>query len=159
MSYAVALASFAGLWAVLVLLYGGLLLLAARHAAPGAVHVVGLWRPRVVVPPEVAAQLTAAELAAVVSHEHGHLQHGHLRRNFWRTVLLLRGRTAAEVIRQELEADAYAAWCGHGLTLAAALRKLSAHPVDLYRARRLEGWVGVRPATCDERDARELEVA
>ena len=127
-------------WAVWSALHLTLVVLgAAMTHACGSARVVGFWHPRVVVPWVVRARLDAAELAAVVLHEQGHIVHAHLFRNTVRFVLLpFLPRTNGRAARQELEADAYAVHCGRAAALARALRKLSADPFDLLRARLLE---------------------
>lgn len=81
--------------------------------------------------------LTAAEQAAFLAHEQGHIHHRHALKNLL-CVCLFMGRNAATAQDQELEADDYAAARGHAPALASALRKLSVDPFDDYRARRLE---------------------
>ena len=87
-------------------------------------------------PASLPELLTPAQVAAVVAHEHGHRHHMHVWSNLaLRCLFLTPG--ARRRRRQELEADDYATARGHGLELAAALRKLSNHPDDLSRADRL----------------------
>lgn len=93
---------------------------------------------QIVIPDHIKRALTEAELAAIYEHERGHQALHHAFRNLARSCLFV-PRSAALAQRQELEADDYAAARGHGPALASALRKLSAHEFDLYRARRLAG--------------------
>lgn len=89
------------------------------------------------IPPAVAQMLDADELAAVISHEQGHRAHAHSLRNLARSCVFLK-RSARGLLLQELEADDYAAKRGHGVALARALRRLGDHPLNLYRAARLD---------------------
>jgi hypothetical protein len=92
---------------------------------------------RVRIPAWLPKAIAPAELAAVVAHERGHRRHMHT----WSNLALRCVFLTADPVRrrrQEHEADDYAAARGHGPALAAALRKLSAHPDDLARAERLE---------------------
>ena len=91
----------------------------------------------VVVAPVVAELLTPAELAAVVAHERGHVAHRHAWKNLALACLLI-PRWQQLRVRQEIEADDYAALAADPGALASALRKLSAHPFDMARARRLD---------------------
>ena len=91
----------------------------------------------IVVPERFKRQLFASELAAIYSHEQGHRAHGHAFRNLARSCFFI-PRPAGLAMRQEHEADDYAAARGHGPALASALRKLSTHPFDLARAYRLD---------------------
>lgn len=81
--------------------------------------------------------LTNDEIAAVISHEHGHRHHLHVWINLVLRCLFL-NPGARRRRRQEIEADDYAVANGHGRSMASALRKLSNHPDDLSRAERLE---------------------
>lgn len=111
-----------------------------RHAGRlgyGA-YVVGLVRPRIVVTRELDDQLTLEEYLGIWFHEFGHVRRQHVQRNFAIAVLLPFYRSSARVVRQELEADAYAAQAGFAAGLASALRKVSSHPFDLKRAELLE---------------------
>ena len=91
---------------------------------------------RVRLPTSLPDLLTPSEVAAVVAHEHGHRHHAHVWMNLMLRCLFLKS-SAQRRRQQEMEADDYAAALGHGLELAAALRKLSSHPDDLSRADRL----------------------
>lgn len=91
---------------------------------------------RVIIPGWVARALTTAELAAINAHEHGHKAHWHVWKNF--AALCFFMPTSPETrLRQEYEADDYAAAREHGAALASALMKLSTHPNDIDRAERL----------------------
>jgi hypothetical protein len=88
-------------------------------------------------PTWLSSLLTADEIAAVISHEHGHRRHLHVWINLALRCLFL--NPGARRRRQhEIEADDYAVAHGHGRHLASALRKLSRHPDDVSRAERLE---------------------
>ena len=91
---------------------------------------------QIVIPAAVADALTRDELAAVISHERGHQAHRHALKNLARSCCFI-SRSEALAHAQEFEADDYAAARGHGPALASALRRLSVHPFDLLRARRL----------------------
>ncbi len=97
-------------------------------------HATGL---RVHVPERLHWILTDEEFNAIKAHERGHLHHGHVWRNF-RGACILRFPSPLRRFCDELEADRFAADEGRGAALAAALRKLSAHPHDLARAQRLD---------------------
>lgn len=87
------------------------------------VHVPDSWR----------LALTGPELEAVVQHERGHRDLGHV----WINLLLLCcfcPASSGRRIRQELAADDCVA---DSLALAVALTKMSRHPFDLFRAARL----------------------
>jgi beta-lactamase regulating signal transducer with metallopeptidase domain len=100
--------------------------------------VVGIWRYRIVVPKEVAEKISLVEYTAVWLHEYGHIHHQHIRKNLVRAILIPFGRTRAHAERQEFEADAFVARQGFAKALASALRKLSRHPFDLWRAQLLD---------------------
>lgn len=89
------------------------------------------------IPPAVAQMLDADELAAVIAHEQGHRAHAHSFRNLARSCVFLK-RSSRGFLLQELEADDYASKRGHGAALARALRRLDGHPLNLYRAARLD---------------------
>lgn len=91
----------------------------------------------VVIAPAVAAVLTADELAAVIAHERGHIAHRHAWKNLARACMFI-PRSRLVRARQEIEADDYAALAADPGALASALRKLSTHPFDMARARRLD---------------------
>jgi hypothetical protein len=118
-------------WAAWVVANVGLFLLAARFAAPPdspsfngfVVRVPDSWR----------LALTGPELEAVVQHERGHRDLGHV----WINLLLLCclcPASAERRRRQELAADDCAV---DPRALASALVKMSRHPFDLFRAARL----------------------
>ncbi|RZJ12064.1 MAG: hypothetical protein EOP39_04560 [Rubrivivax sp.] len=86
-----------------------------------------------VFPQQVRDILTLEQQAAIQAHEDGHKAHRHALKNLLRSFLLLR-RPPSVAMRQELEADCYAADLGHAQHLASALRVLSADPFDRYRA-------------------------
>jgi len=88
-------------------------------------------------PTRLSSLLTAEEITAVISHEHGHRHHLHVWINLALRCLFL-NPGAARRRRQEIEADDFAAANGHGRNMASALRKLSRHPDDISRAERLE---------------------
>ena len=99
----------------------------------GAVVTNGLTT---VFPQSIRDQLTEAEQAAILAHEEGHKAHRHALKNLARACLFIR-RPLKLVMQQEIEADDYAAERGHAEALASALRKLSGHAFDRYRAGRL----------------------
>jgi len=92
----------------------------------------------IVIPDSVRAQLTSEELAAVLAHERGHIHHLHAIENLVLACCFV-GRSTKRAHVQELEADDYAAQLGHAAALAIAISKLSQHPLDQLRARRLRG--------------------
>lgn len=105
-------------------------------------YVVGVLRPQIRLAWWLPRVLSQPEIDAIAAHEQGHLACGHLRRNALRAVLVpFWPRSEREAERQEAQADLWAARHGHGLALAAALRKLSTDPVDVRRAWVLELWV------------------
>lgn len=121
------------------------------------VYVVGFWFPRIVISKAVKDQLTEEECIAVYMHERGHIECHHLRTNLAMAILIpFMRRPMQTVVKQELEADEWAARCGYAYSLASALRKLSAHPFDLWRASRLE-LRGAMPRP-GERDARVANI-
>lgn len=91
---------------------------------------------RVVIPAWVVRSLNASELEAITAHELGHRAHWHAWKNF-AAVCVFMPASAATRLRQEHEADDYAAERGHGAALASALARLSTHPNDIERAARL----------------------
>ena len=91
----------------------------------------------IVIPDSVRSQLTPEELAAVLAHERGHIHHLHAIENLVLACIFL-SRTPKRAHQQELEADDYAAQLGHAAALASAISKLSQHPLDQLRARRLQ---------------------
>lgn len=103
-------------------------------AHPDMPHCTGF---RIFIPVRYADMLTPRQYTAIYMHEVGHRHYFHAWRNY---ALVCVFRRASEHCRaaQELEADDYAAEHAGGLELAAAIRKLSTHPVDLARAERLE---------------------
>lgn len=113
------------------------LLMVALAATVLPVHQAHFDGFRARLPTWLPSLLTADEIAAVTSHEHGHRHHLHVWTNLvLRCVFLSPG--ARRRRRQEIEADDYAVANGHGLHMASALRKLSCHPEDISRAERLE---------------------
>ena len=128
-AFAVACCLWGG-WVVFNLL---MVVLAATVLPVHQAHFDG-FRARL--PASLPALLTPSEIAAVVSHEHGHRRHAHVWTNLALRCLFLKP-SAHRRRRQEIEADDYAAARGHGYELAAALRKLSYHPDDMSRADRL----------------------
>lgn len=92
------------------------------------------------VPDWCRALLDEEELAAIVAHEEGHRELGHVWENF-SEICAFRRQTIARRAQQEYDADDYADSLGHGPALARALRKLgkdTASAFDNVRARRLE---------------------
>lgn len=81
--------------------------------------------------------LSAEQQAALLAHEKGHAVHRHALKNACRNMLFL-FRTKEQALRQEHEADDYAAALGHGPALASALRVLSCNYFDRQRAARLD---------------------
>lgn len=131
-------------WAAWAAANVGLFLLAAWVLPPPdspsfngfSVRVPDSWR----------LALTGPELEAVVQHERGHRDLGHV----WVNLLLLCclcPASAERRMRQELAADDCVA---DPLALSSALAKMSRHPFDLFRAARLASRclesAGVRPA-------------
>ena len=113
------------------------LLMVALAATVLPVHQAHFDGFRARLPIWLPSLLTADEIAAVTSHEHGHRHHLHVWTNLvLRCVFLSPG--ARRRRRQEIEADDYAVANGHGRHMASALRKLSCHPEDISRAERLE---------------------
>lgn len=90
----------------------------------------------IVIPAWVVGALNASELEAITAHEQGHKAHWHPWKNF-AAVCLFTPTSPATRLRQEHEADDYAAARGHGIALASALVRLSTHPNDIERAARL----------------------
>ena len=140
MGYSEALVALALIWIAWAVFNLSLVLMTERraHLAGVGAYVVGIWRPRIVVMPEVKDALLPREYLAVWLHEYGHLHHRHIQKNLVIAILLPFYRSRARVTRQELEADGYVREAGLGPELASALRKLSSHPFDLMRAQRLE---------------------
>ncbi len=92
----------------------------------------------VVIGPYLEILLSPAELVAIVAHERGHIAHRHNFRNLARAFVFLRTGPARK-LRQEYEADDYAAARGHGPALASALRRMAPFSSeDRARAKRLE---------------------
>lgn len=120
-------------WLLWVALQIALLLLAGLVG--GGTRTNGLW---IRVSADTRSRLTAAELAAVIAHEHGHRARLHAFENLARACFFL-PRSAQRAARQELEADDWAAARGHAAALASAIRKLSSSRFDAWRAGRLEG--------------------
>lgn len=108
-----------------------LFLLGAWLARPNAPHFNGFT---VFIPWWYAQRLSDDELVAVIQHELGHKHLRHVWKNLARRCVFLR-YTPERHEREETEADDY---CRRPLDLAAALRKTSSHPFDLWRAERLE---------------------
>lgn len=116
-------------------LFNVVLMFAAPYLMGGAGVVTnGI---KTVFPQHLRDQLTVAEQAAILAHEEGHKAHRHALKNLLRAFVFMR-RTPQEAERQEIEADQYAAARGHGEALASALRVLSDHPFDRYRANLLD---------------------
>ena len=140
MAYFEVLIALALIWLAWAAFNLGLVLMTERraHLAGVGAYVVGIWRPRIVVMPEVKDALSPRENLAVWMHEHGHLHHRHIQKNLVIAILLPFYRSRARVTRQELEADGYVREAGLGPELASALRKLSSHPSDLKRAQLLD---------------------
>lgn len=114
--------------------------LALMLLAPTVVGVrAGVWTNglKIFVTDSMRLHLTPEQLEAVIAHERGHIVKLHAWRNWLRRCLFLR-HSRERLERQELEADDYAAAHADPLALAAALRILSVHSFDLYRAARLE---------------------
>lgn len=89
------------------------------------------------VPSQLVGQLTTAELEAVIAHEIGHRRLGHVWENFaW--VCVFSRPSEKRLMMQELEADDFATLLLRGDVLASALRKISDHPFDHWRAARLD---------------------
>jgi Zn-dependent protease with chaperone function len=123
-------------WGVWCLLQVALLLV-----VPPVAHAFGFAVTNgltIVIPDRVRAQLTPEELDAVLAHERGHIHHLHAIENLALACIFL-SRTPQRALQQELEADDFAAQQGHAAALARAIGKLSNHPVDQLRARRLQG--------------------
>lgn len=129
--------TFAGYaWAAWCLLQVSLLLIVPPIAhAFGFAATNGIW---IVIPPDVRARLTDEEIAAVHAHERGHVHHLHAIENLALACVFLR-RSPKRAHQQELEADDYAAEEGLADALASAIEKLSQHPRDLLRVKRLRG--------------------
>lgn len=102
---------------------------------------------RIFVPDYCVRLLTEAELHAVVMHELGHKAHLHVWCNLLRLLFFV-PMTKARRMKQELEADDYVI---DSRSLASALRKISGHPFDLYRAARLDARAGAAPGARDAR--------
>lgn len=113
------------LWALFNL---GVMLLGAL-LEPMAPHFDGF---RIRVPKWATRVLTNAELQALLEHEAGHRQRGHVWVNFARTCGF-RAVTLRQRREQELEADDAVS---NPLALAAMIYKLSMHPFDRLRADR-----------------------
>jgi Zn-dependent protease with chaperone function len=126
------------LWSSWVLFNLAMIVVAERRSPDDGAYIVGFWRPRVFVSPAFAAALTIEELLAIVFHEYGHAVHGHVRENLLKLLILFSRTSEERRAEQELEADAFVVRWGLGLALASALRKLSADPADIRRARYLE---------------------
>jgi hypothetical protein len=92
---------------------------------------------RIYVPPRFVMRLTHDELEAVIAHEIGHQRLGHVWENFARVCVFYR-TGEKRLMQQELEADDFATLLLRGDVLASALRKISTHPFDLWRAARLD---------------------
>jgi hypothetical protein len=92
---------------------------------------------RIYVPPRFVIRLTSAELEAVIAHEIGHQRLGHVWENFAR-ICIFSKTSDGRLMAQELEADDFATLLLRGDVLASALRKISTHPFDLWRAARLD---------------------
>lgn len=112
------------------------LLFAAPYLIGGHVVTNGF---ATVFPQRIRDLLTPEQQAAIQAHEDGHRHHRHALKNLARACFFVR-RSAGLYVRQELEADDYAALRGHGPALASALRVLSANEFDRQRAERLERW-------------------
>jgi len=140
MGFSEAIITLAAVWIAWAVFNISLVLMTERRAKLAGVgaYVVGIWRPRIVVMPEVRDALSARENIAVWMHEYGHLHHRHIQKNLVIAILLPFYRSRARVTRQELEADGYVREAGLGPELASALRKLSSHPFDLLRAQLLD---------------------
>lgn len=119
-----------GAWALLNLIVFMLSVLILRPTQP---HFNGF---QIIIPVSLVNELTPAELAAVVAHEQGHQNHGHVWANL---MLACCFRPVSEARRRKLEyqADDFAACCGHAEALASAIEKLSPHWFDRERALRL----------------------
>jgi len=120
-------------WACWVVLNFSMMLLSAFVLRPNQPCFTGF---AIVIPAWVREALTELELAAIVAHEQGHRAHRHVWMNF-AAVCVFTPSGPARRLRQEHEADDYAATRGHAAALASALVKLSTHPNDLERAARL----------------------
>lgn len=106
--------------------------LAVDEAFP-LVALVGIWKPRLFVARQVLARCTRAEIAAIVSHETGHVHHRH---NLMRLLLrscpdVLAFTPFASAVERawseasDRDADDYAARGGAGLELASALVRVA----------------------------------
>lgn len=91
---------------------------------------------RIVMPAWTRRVLTPEEYAAVVAHERGHRRHMHVWANLLLTCCCMQASSERR-LRQEWQADDYAARQGHAAALATALEKVSKHPIDRRRAARL----------------------
>ena len=100
---------------------------------------------RVVIPEGLAAKVTPEEMAAMLSHEDGHLAHRHNLKNLLRSCVFI-PRSADLMREQEIEADDFAAERGHAAALASALMKISFNSFDWQRASRLSR-MAAQPAT------------
>lgn len=131
------------LWAMINLSIA--LFLPSKMIVPGA-YVTGLWRnQRIVIDKNLDDLLTTAELQAIIAHENGHIANNHLGENLLVAILIPFVLPFREERRQaqELEADDWAVTninrLGYAASaLSSAIRKLSKHPFDLYRAQRLD---------------------
>jgi len=131
---ALALQIIVGAWLAWCALCLGSMLLVPLIAPSHTASTNGLV---IVVPFEVRKKLTAAELEAIVAHERGHRARLHVVKNLLRACCFMK-HTPERAAAQEIEADDYAAERTDPAMLASALRKLSSHPFDLYRAERLD---------------------
>lgn len=104
---------------------------------------VGFWRRRIMTSDQFV-NLRLRERQAVLAHEEGHHELGHVRA---RLLLLLTGwffrpRAAARRFQeQELEADLYAVWHGHAWGLHAFLSRHQRTPDVVERLAQLKRYV------------------
>ena len=88
------------------------------------------------VPDDLKAKVTAEEFDALMAHEHGHMYHAHNLTNLL-GVCFFFFRTKKRMVKQELQADDFAAKHGYAKELASALYKTSFNDFDFARAARL----------------------
>lgn len=108
--------------------------LVGPYIARGVACTNGL---HIAIPQAMLAELDQDEIRAVLAHEVGHKHHLHAIRNLLRLCCFWPA-CAAQLERQEQEADDYASGIVGAAVVARALRKVSHHPAAMRRAERLE---------------------
>jgi Zn-dependent protease with chaperone function len=116
--------------------FGGRMTKPSQQAA----YTTGLFPPKIFIAEELASKLTERQQQALIAHELGHVARGHVWINLLKVCVFW--FPSKETRRQqEFQADDFAFSRGYGLDLAEALAKLSKHPFDVERVRRLVAFV------------------